>query len=45
MAAKKMGLGRGLNVLIPDQKKEDKDPVVAKPKEKVKEVIKEVEVV
>ena len=45
MAAKKMGLGRGLNVLIPDQKKEDKDPVVAKPKEKIKEVIKEVEVV
>ena len=45
MAGKKMGLGRGLNVLIPDQKKENKDPVVAKPKEVVKEVIKEVEVV
>ena len=45
MAGKKMGLGRGLNVLIPDQKKEEKDPVVAKPKEIVKEVevVKEVE--
>ena len=44
MAGKKMGLGRGLNVLIPEQKKDDKE-FVTKPKEVVKEVIKEVEVV
>ena len=35
MAGKKMGLGRGLNVLIPEQKKDDKE-FVTKPKEVVK---------
>lgn len=38
MAGKKMALGRGLNVLIPDQKEEQ----TSAPKEVVKEVIKEV---
>lgn len=45
MAGKKMGLGRGLNVLIPEQKKEEetrKAKEIVKEVVKVKEVIKEV---
>lgn len=41
MAGKKMGLGRGLNVLIPEQKKEE----TSEPKEVIKEVVKVKEVV
>lgn len=40
MAGKKMALGRGLNVLIPEQKKEESE--TSAPKEVVKEVVKEV---
>lgn len=40
MAGKKMALGRGLNVLIPEQKKEESE--AAAPKEIIKEVVKEV---
>lgn len=40
MAGKKMALGRGLNVLIPEQKKEELE--AAAPKEIIKEVVKEV---
>ena len=43
MATKKTGLGRGLNMLIPEQKKEENE--TPKVKEVVKEVVKKVEVV
>ena len=43
MAGKKMGLGRGLNVLIPEQKKEADGE--SQPKEVIKEVVKVKEVV
>lgn len=43
MAGKKKGLGRGLNVLIPEQKKEEETTTA--PKEVIKEVVKVKEVI
>lgn len=45
MAGKKMGLGRGLDTLIPEQKKKEQTTTAKKEKEVVKEVVKVKEVI